>query len=460
MSIAEAPVETPRHAAPIQGTLRPLLILAWPVLIEQLLTMLLGFSDTWLVGHYLDASHLAAMTSLNYLLWLLPNLFALVSIGATAMVARFVGAGDRANANRVMHQAFVVGAALAVVMTILGFALGDALLRSMQLRGGSVGHATRFLHFLLPVMPFMMLEVVGISCLRGAGDTVTGLITMILVNVVGISTSWLLMLGVGPLPELGWDGVAIGTACGHVVGGLVPLARLIVGRAGLRLRFRDLRFERKLTARLLHIGIPGGADILFIITGQLVFLSLVNRLGDAAAAAHGLAIRLESLGYLPGVAFQVAATTLCGQYLGMRDYRRATRTVLVACLAGGGLMSAAGLVMYTGAYPLVHLFLGPHQTGVAELAAPCLRVVSTAMLPLAILMVLTGALRGAGDTRWPLVFSVVGFAGVRMPLAILLTQYWQWGVIGAWYAMAIDLTVRALLVIWRFLHGGWRRVQV
>ena len=94
------------------------------------------------------------------------------------------------------------------------------------------------------------------------------------------------------------------------------------------------------------------------------------------------------------------------------------------------------------------------------MTAPCLRVVSTAMLPLAILMVLSGALRGAGDTRWPLVFSSIGFAGVRMPLAILFTQIFLWGVIGAWYAMAIDLSVRALLVAWRFLHGGWKRVRV
>ncbi len=461
MGVAEiAPKPQSAEGTADSGTLRPLLLLAWPVLIEQLLTMLLGFSDTWLVGHYLDASHLAAMTSLNYVLWLLPNLFALVGIGATALIARFVGADDRALANRVLHQAFLVGTALAVVTTMLGFAFGDRLLHALQLRGESVDHAARFLRFLLPVMPLMMLEVVGISCLRGAGDTVTGLVTMILVNVVGVSTSWLLMLGVGPLPETGWDGVALGTALGHVVGGLVPVARLVVGRAGLRLRLRDLRFDKKLTSRLLHVGIPGGADILFIVSSQLVFLSLINRLGDAAAAAHGLSIRLESLGYLPGVAFQVAATTLCGQYLGMHDYRRATRAVLVACVAGGGLMSAAGMVMFFGANPLVQLFLGPSQHGVAELAAPCLRIVSMAMLPLAILMVLTGALRGAGDTRWPLVFSIVGFAGVRMPLAILLTQSWNWGVIGAWYAMVIDLTVRAILVIWRFRHGGWRRVRV
>jgi putative MATE family efflux protein len=244
------------------------------------------------------------------------------------------------------------------------------------------------------------------------------------------------------------------------VGGLVPTVRLIAGRAGLRLRLRSFRFDKEVTKRLLHVGIPGGTDILFIIICQLIFLSLVNKLGSAAAAAHGVAIRLESIGFLPGVGFQIAATTLCGQYLGMRDYRRATRTVLTACLAAGTFMFLAGACMFVGAYPLVDLFLGSNQVGVAELAAPCLRIVSMAMLPLAILMVLTGALRGAGDTRWPLVFSIIGFAGVRMPLAILFTQTLEWGVIGAWYAMAIDLTIRALLVTWRFLHGGWKRSRV
>jgi putative MATE family efflux protein len=302
--------------------------------------------------------------------------------------------------------------------------------------------------------------MVGIACLRGAGDTRTGLITMILVNVVGASVSWLLMLGFGPIPALGWRGVAIGTACGHVVGGIVPFARLLWGNVGLRLNWNELRFDFPLIRRLLRIGIPGGADILFIVTCQLVFLSLVNHLGEAAAAAHGLAIRLESLGYLPGVALQVAATTLCGQYLGMGDYRRATRAVATACLAGGGLMTLAGLLMFANANLLVHLFLGSGQQGVAELAAPCLQVISLSMLPLAVLMILTGALRGAGDTRWPFVFSVLGFLGVRMPLAYLFAYVFHWGVVGAWYAMGIDLTFRALLVLWRFLNGGWRQVVV
>lgn len=465
MTTVEAPAEIEADAlAPVNlrraGTLVPLLLLAWPVLIEQLLTMLLGFSDMWLVGHYLDASHLAAMTLLNYILWLLPNLFALVGIGATALVARFVGAGDLPQANRTLHQAFLLGSGLAVACTGLGYLFGDQIIQMLQLRDISAAHAVRFLHFLLPVLPFVMLEMVGISCLRGAGDTITGLITMILVNVVGISCSWALMLGFGPLPEMGWDGVALGTALGHVVGGLVPVARLCMGSRGLQLRWQQFHFDAALARRLLHIGIPGGADILFIITCQLVFLSLINRLGDAATAAHGIAIRLESIGYLPGVAFQVAATTLCGQYLGMRDYARATRVVWMAAAVGGGLMSTAGVLMFFRAESLVQFFLGTGQPGVAELAAPCLRVVSTAMLPLALLMVFSGALRGAGDTRWPLLVSIVGFLGVRMPLAILFTQTLEWGVIGAWYAMAIDLNTRAVLVTGRFLQGGWRQINV
>jgi Na+-driven multidrug efflux pump len=89
-----------------------------------------------------------------------------------------------------------------------------------------------------------------------------------------------------------------------------------------------------------------------------------------------------------------------------------------------------------------------------------LKIVAFAMPPLALAMILTGALRGAGDTRWPFVFTMVGMLGVRIPLAYLLTRYWPLGLYGAWYAMSADLFVRCLLVCIRFRQGGWKLVTV
>ena len=442
------------------GTLRPLLRLVWPVLAEQVLVMLVGFSDTVLAGHYLEPKHLAAMTVISYALWMLTNLFTFVSIGALAMTARFVGARDWLSANRVTNQAYVLGAMLAAAFTTCGLALAGHLATLLQLEGEPAELATHYLRFLMPMLPAIMAESIGIACLRGAGDMVTGLVTMILVNVVNVSVAWSLLLGAGPLPQLGWDALPIGTACGHAMGGCIPLAMLVRGRAGLRLQWSLLRPDPQLMRRILRIGVPGGVDVMSIVICQFMFISIVDRLGTVAVAAHGVAIRLESLAYLPGYAFQVASATLCGQYLGARNYRQATRSVLTACATSGSMLLGAGLLLLFGSRQLVDLFLGPDQTDVAQLAPRLLQIVSFAMVPLALYQVFTGALRGAGDTRWPLAFTFIGFLGVRLPMAYLLAHAWGWGVEGAWYAMVADVLLRCSLVSYRFLHGGWKRIEV
>ncbi len=302
--------------------------LVWPVLIEQVLVMLVGFSDTILAGHYLTPAHLAAMTVIQYALWMFTNLFAIVSIGAVAMTARFVGAGDWPAANRVTNQSFVLGAVMARGFLTCGLLWSNHLAGALLLEGESAALATRYLRFIVPMLPLMMLESVGIGCLRGAGDMVTGLVTMVLVNVINITVAWSLLAGVGPLPEMGWDSLPIGAACGHAAGGLIPFALLLAGRFGLRVRLSLLWPDLDLMRRILRIGLPGGIDVLSMVGCQLAFIAIINTLGTDEVAAHGVAIRIESLAYLPGYAFQVAAATLVGQYLGADDHRHRRR---VAC---------------------------------------------------------------------------------------------------------------------------------
>jgi putative MATE family efflux protein len=461
--LSPLPANIPNVLSPVdqsRGILRPLFRLVWPVLVEQLLAMLVGFSDTLLAGHYLTESHLAAMTLLAYLLWALFGLFSVIAIGSTALVARFVGAGDYHSANRVTNQSLLVGVLLALAVTAVCLALGERLVWALQLEGEAADLAARYLKFLLPMVPAMMLEAVIIACLHGAGDTVTGLVSMALVNVANIAISWSLILGLGPLPKLGWDGIAIGTSVGFAIGGLVPLVALARGRAGLKLDWRLMPPDWQLVRRLLRIGLPGGADVMSVIGCQLLFLSLVNHLGTLAVAAHGVALRVESLAYLPCYAFQVAAGTLAGQSLGARDVPRAMRSVLVACASASSLMLVASGILYFGADRLSSLFVSAQQESVAEHAAPLIRIVAFVMVPLGLLQVLTGALRGAGDTRWPLAITFVGFLGIRLPLAWWLAFSCGWGVSGAWFAMAVDLAIRCLLIVARFTTGGWKRIEV
>ncbi|MDA1049145.1 MAG: MATE family efflux transporter [Planctomycetota bacterium] len=456
------------------NTVRPMLALALPVLAEESLTMLVGYTDWWLAGHFLaGAEYKAAMGLMSYVLWLLPSMFAAVAIGATALIARFVGAGDRDAARRVAHQALLLGLVLTFVVLAAVLLGGRSLVHIMQLEGRAAELAVRYIWILTPVIPAIMLEQVGVACLRGAGDTVSGFVAKSIVNVVNLVVSALLVVGPGNIPKLGWEGLAIGTACGHGLGGLLVLGLLIRGRAGMRLELAGMRPDRELIRRLWRIGMPGGVDVLAVLGCHFVYLAIINSLGVAAAAAHGLGVQIEALAYLTCYAFHVAASTMTGQLLGAGESRRATRCAIEACFVGGAMLTAAALVFYFAGAWLAGFFTGDIHDPTAMAAGKLLKIVAFSTPPLAVMMVLTGSLRGAGDTRWPLVVTFVGLIAVRLPLAC----WFAWesfqvpglditvtglglGVAGAWWAMVIDVVLRSILLIYRFWQGRWKEMAV
>jgi putative MATE family efflux protein len=445
-------------------TWRPVLRLAMPVLLEHFLGVLVVYSDRALAGHFLGKAHQAAMGTLSYLMWFIPTLFSVAAIAATAMTARFTGAGQLDEARRAANQALLLGALLTLVVAALLGVLAGPLLHVLHADTPEVAALVqRYLGYIVPVLPALMLTQVGAACLRGAGDTVSGMICMAVVNVVNVAASWSLVAGWFGLPRLGWDGVALGTALGYLCGGTLLGWFLVRGRAGLKVQRRLLRPQGDVLRRLLRIGIPGGTDSLLIVSCHLWFFAIVARLGLLPTAAHALAVGIEAIAYLPGTAFQVAAATMVGQYLGARDRRRAGRSVTTACLMGGGLMAAAGALFFAFGEGIVRLFVPPVDTEAQQLVAQAgrlLRIVALAMPALAMTMIVNGALRGAGDTRWPLVFSLLGMLGVRIPAAYFLAHGAGLGVEGAWYAMVADLYVRCFLVLLRFRHGGWQRIEV
>jgi putative MATE family efflux protein len=464
-AVAAEPHESPPIGVPGRSLSRQVLVLAGPVLVEQVLLYLVGLSDTIITGRLLSVDQLAAVTVASYLTWFLGSLMLVVSAGATALVARFVGAGERAAAARITRQAIVLAWIVGASLLALGWPLAPSIVRAMNLRGAAADEAVGYLRIVLTITPLLATQAVGVACLRGAGDTRTGMWVMLLVNSVNIALSWTAAIGAFGLPRLGLRGVALGTAVGEGLGGLLILGVLVHGRAGLRFRLREARLRRDDVRRLLRISLPAAGEGLTNALCQLWFLGLINGLGRAATAAHGVAIRCEAIAFLTIQAFAVAASTLTGQYLGARRPDLARRAVSVAWLTGTVTLCAIGAVVFVFARPMVGLFLGPEQPGVEDLAVPVLRLVAFALPALATINVVGGALRGAGDTRWPWAIVLVGYLLVRLPLTYaVLTPATRgglgWGLFGAWVAMFADLTVRAILIIARFRQGGWSRVRV
>jgi putative MATE family efflux protein len=470
------------------GTTRAMLVLALPVLAEESLNLLVGYTDFFLAGRFLAGDDpLAAMGLMAYFLWILPSLFAFLSIGSLAVVARSVGAGQRHEAAHATRQALLVGLIAAAIGVVAALLLGSLWVRAMNLRGEAAVLAVRYIWIVTPAIPCIMLEQVGSACLRGAGDTISGMMARIAVNVVNVTLSTALVTGYGPFPTLGWDGLAIGTACGHMVGGAIILWRLVAGTGGVSLRDRNVdhpdqwsglwwtrlwHWDQAMVGRILRVGLPGGGDVAAVLICHLIYVAIINRLGTLAQAAHGLGVQIEAMSYLPGSAFQVAAATLAGQSLGAADSQRAVRGVLLCVASAVAIMTAAGLVLYFGGEAVAELFVG-RGSDVAVLVGQLLQIVALSCPPLAVLMVLSGALRGSGDTAWPLAITLVGLVGVRIPGACLLAwdsvplplvdlslPGYGLGVAGAWWAMVADVTLRSVLVSWRFAHGGWKGARV
>jgi Na+-driven multidrug efflux pump len=242
-------------------------------------------------------------------------------------------------------------------------------------------------------------------------------------------------------------------------------------RGGLRPASGDWLPRGDWLRRIRHVGVPAGVDGVANAACHLTFLSIINRLGNLDAAAHAVAITIESLAFLPGSAFQVAAATLSGQYLGARDEARARRSVWLATVACLALMTVAAALFLRFADDLAAWFTGGPgaQPELAALTARLVRIVAFAQPPLALLMVLSGGLRGAGATRSPLVVNFLGLVAVRLPLTLVLA--WPagglaplpslgLGAVGAWVAMSADLTVRGLAMLAIFARLPWARTGV
>jgi putative MATE family efflux protein len=279
---------------------------------------------------------------------------------------------------------------------------------------------------------------------------------MLGVNAINIALSWLLVNGNLGAPTLGVAGSAIGAAVARGGGGLVLIGLLLRGRSGLKLTI-DLRPEWDVLRRIMRIGLPSAGEQLVFQGGLLFFVRSITSLGTVAYAAHNVVINIESLSFLPGMGYAIAATALVGQGLGAGRPEEAEASAYEALVQGGLMMTALGAIMVVFPHALIGLFAADPL--VADAGANAMRIAGAFQPLLALNFIMSGGLRGAGDTRWPLYTKIVSTWGVRLPVVTLLVGL-GFGLTGAWIAMASDFLIQGLLAWWRFRKGAWKTLRV
>ena len=457
----------------LTGDLRgTLFLLALPALCEQLLTYCVDLTDTWLSGRISPAAT-SAIGVAGYVGWLASMLFGLVGIGTTALVSRAWGAGDFAHANRVMNRSLTL--ALCVGCAFCGFIylLAPWLAVLLKLNAEAAAIAIHYVRVDGVGNVFTSLSLVGAAALRGSGDMRTPMLILGLVNVINVSVSTTLTFGIGPFPGWGWHeplipalgvrGIVYGTLVARCSGGLLMLLALRHGVRGLKLERREWKLRGKTARGILRIGGPAAVDGLVVWCGHFLFLMVIANLaegdlGSAILAAHVVGVTVEAVTYLPAFAWGTAAATMIGQSLGAENPARALQVGHEATRQCGTLALIIGLIFFFGAGPIFSLM---HQDPtVREIGVPALRMLAFFQIPLVFSIIYVFALRGAGDTVYPLVFSTIGVIGIRVPLAYLFGIVLDGGLIGAWIGMGVDVVTRAVLVTIRYQRGHWLTTRV
>src|SRR5262245_31020838 len=231
-------------AVPTRHLAWRVLALAWPVLALNLLVLIVDLSDRFLVGNLLSGnpheaqSKLTAQGTAHYVAWFISSYTVLVSVGATALVARCVGAGDWQTAHRATHQAILLAALIGLAGSLIAVVRLDSFVHLLGLSGRAAEYAVLYLRPMFLLLMFRVVEMAGVACLIGAGDTRTGLWVQGGVAALNVPLAWLFCRGMGPFSGLGFVGVPLGTALSYLFAAVAVLIVLARGRAGLKIHLR------------------------------------------------------------------------------------------------------------------------------------------------------------------------------------------------------------------------------
>lgn len=432
--------------------------LALPVVMEQILATLTNIVDMMMVGR-LGPEAVAAIGLSNHPLFFSMAVFMGIGVGATALVARGTGAGDVETVDSAVRQSFWMALIAAILVGAGYYLMAPEILRLMGAEPGVEPLGVAFLRWSVPGYVAMQWSQVMTGALRGRGDTVTPLYVGIGVNIINVILGYSLIYGHLGLPALGLVGSALGTTIARSLGAVALLAVLLSGKAALHLRVVGLfRWDTGTMWRILRVGLPASGERAFQSLGMISFTRVVASLGTTAVAAHQIAINAESISYMPAVGLAAAGTALVGQRLGSRDPEGAAEVARETTRISVAVMFGATLFFLVTASPYVSLYT--RDPAVQQLAAQVLTIAAFVQIPMGIAFSLSGALRGAGDTLPMMAVTAIGVWFIRLTMTTVLLHFAGWGLAGAWIAMNIDWSFRALCAFWRFRSGVWRAIRV
>ncbi len=425
-------------------------ILAWPAVLEMMLHMTVGVADTAMVGR-LDKASLGAVSLSAQIFFNTCFIFAAISIGTTALVARCFGGKEYEELKKVTYQSMMLGWIMGIFLFLL-FRFGSLyLIRWLKTEQTVKSLMYLYLTTISYGALFLVPNDIVNGAIRGMGKTKIALISTGIANTVNIVLDYCLIFGKWGLPAMGVKGAAlasfIGMTCGSVYAHIYLIWKIRPSRS-------VLRFNKETFVRVLKISIPAGMEEAFTNASRIVSGLFVANLGVTALAAHNVARSAESLSFMPGYGFAVAATTLVGQNLGAGKAESAEVSATLSAKIATIVMSAMGILFFFCPEMLARIFTPDEE--VIKVVALCLRMAAIEQPFLALTDVFSASLKGAGETRWPLFSAIVGGWIVRVLGTYLIIAYTSWSIQAIWALMIVEYAVKALILGIVFKKGKWK----
>ncbi len=434
-----------------------LLGLSWPMIITGTITTLGPTIDMIWVGK-LGAASVAGVGISGMIVQVMNAARMGLQMGTRAMVARFVGAGDKQGANNVGQQTFVISVIFAIAMAAIGIFFADKMLLLLGLEPDVVAEGAAYLRIQLIGMVTMSFQMMSQSIMQASGDAVAPMYIGIGTRLFHIALCPFLIFGWWIFPSLGVSGAALTSVLSQGIAGALGMWMLFSGRTRLRLTMRNFRFDGNIIWRIVKIGIPAMVNGMERTTATLLVTWFVIPFGTFALAAHSLLERLDRFIHMPAQGLGQGAGVLAGQNLGAGQPERAERTGWLAAILFTGFISVVSIVIYIWADDIIRIF--NNEPGLVEIASTFLRIEVVTYMVFGFIQVLMQCLNGVGDTMVPMVVTLLTMWGIQVPLAYSIPKISSIGVYGVRWGMVTGNVMRAVIYTIYFKLGRWKRKQV
>jgi len=436
---------------------RAVLLLAVPMVLEMMMESIFVVADVFFVGK-LGPDAVATVGITESWMTVMYALAVGLSIGAAAIVARRVGEKDSDNAARSAVQSIVMGVGAAALFGTIGVLFGPKLLAIMGASDDVLRTGSTFSRVMLGGSGTVVLLFLINAVFRGAGDAAIAMRVLWFANAINIILGPCLIFGIGPFPELGVVGAAVGTTIGRGSGVIFQLLHLSRREGRIQIRRQHLGLDLGVMRSILRISGTATFQNFINTASWMGLVRILTGFGSAAVAGNTIGIRIILFALLPSFGVSNAAATLVGQNLGAGKPDRAEAAAWKAGLYNTICLGTVGVLFLLSAPQLIQFFTTDPE--VAQYGVRCLRIVSAGFLFYGYAMVFSASFNGAGDTRTPTLINIVCLWIWEIPLAWALAYPFGVGPTGVFIAVSVAFSTMAFVAGWQFSKGTWKLKRI